>query len=315
MSQPILEVRGLKRYFSVSAGGWKKQTLHVLNGIDLAVAPHRTLGIVGESGCGKSTLGKVLMQIYAPTSGDILFHGQSVENVPDATYRQAVQMIFQDPYRSLNPRKKAIDIIAEPAIINSQASKAEIHDKARAMMEKVGLRKEYDQRYPHMFSGGQRQRIGVARALMTNPEVIVCDEAVSALDVSIQAQVLNLLMDLQDEMGMTYLFISHDLSVVRHIADEVVVMYLGKVVEQGTQKEIFEQPQHPYTQALLAATPTMDALAEKKDTLIKGELPSLFDLPKGCAFYSRCPKATPECQQTPPPLETKNGHKVACIHV
>jgi dipeptide transport system ATP-binding protein len=255
MSSPILEVKNLKKFYEIKTGFREKSTIKALNDVSFTIQPKTTLGIVGETGCGKSTLAKTLMQIVKPTEGDILLQGTSYQAIAPSDYRKKIQMIFQDPYRSLNPRKKAVDIIAEPMIINSNKSKSECHEMAITMMDKVGLRKDYGQRYPHMFSGGQRQRIGIARALIMQPEIVICDEPVSALDVSIQAQVLNLLMDLQDEFGLTYLFISHDLAVVRHLVDHVAVMNSGEIVEYGTRNQIFFNPQHDYTKLLLSSTP------------------------------------------------------------
>lgn len=259
MSFPILEIKDLNKNYELKTGLFKKEIIHALNGVSFAVRPKTTLGIVGETGCGKSTLAKTIMQIVPPSSGDILVDGKSYKEIPKKDYRKKIQMIFQDPYRSLNPRKKAIDIISEPLVINTSKSKEECRQLAVTMMKKVGLRTEYADRYPHMFSGGQRQRIGVARALITQPEVVICDEPVSALDVSIQAQVINLLIDLQEEFGLTYLFISHDLAVVRHLVDHVAVMNGGKMVEYGTREEIFFNPQHHYTQTLLASSPKIRA--------------------------------------------------------
>ena len=251
------------------------------------------------------------MQIVSPSGGDMRINDVSYRDIPQNEYRKKIQMIFQDPYRSLNPRKKAIDIITEPLVINSSKSKDECHQVALEMMRKVGLRPEYAQRYPHMFSGGQRQRIGVARALIMQPEIVICDEPVSALDVSIQAQVINLLIDLQNEFGLTYLFISHDLSVVRHLVDQVAVMYLGEIVEYGTRDQIFFDPQHPYTKALLASTPQV----HKEDhipteTVVRGELPSLYNPPVGCTFHSRCPLAHARCATEATKLEDKHNRKV-----
>lgn len=255
MTSPILQVNGLSKNYEVKTGFFEKKTIHALNDVSFSVAPKTTLGIVGETGCGKSTLAKTIMQIVSPTSGDILITGKSYKEISQKDYRRKVQMIFQDPYRSLNPRKKAIDIITEPLVINSDKSKEECRELALTMMQKVGLRSDYANRYPHMFSGGQRQRIGIARALIMQPEIVICDEPVSALDVSIQAQVIDLLIHLQDEFGLTYLFISHDLAVVRHLVDHVAVMNAGKIVEYGTKNEIFFNPQHHYTQTLLASIP------------------------------------------------------------
>lgn len=251
----ILEVQNLRKHYDVKVGFSEKRTIKALDGVSFSVEAKKTLGIVGETGCGKSTLAKTIMQIVEPSDGDIKIEGVSFRDIAKTAYRKKIQMIFQDPYRSLNPRKKAIDIISEPLVINSGKSKKECHEMAITMMQKVGLRPDYASRYPHMFSGGQRQRIGIARALVMQPEILVCDEPVSALDVSIQAQVINLLIDLQDEFGLTYLFISHDLAVVRHLVDHVAVMNAGQIVEYGTRNEIFFNPQHAYTKTLLASSP------------------------------------------------------------
>lgn len=312
-SMPVLEVSNIHKNYEIKTGFRSKKTLKVLGGISFSVAGQSTLGIVGESGCGKSTLAKTIMQIVPPTSGNILIHGKSYIDIPVKTYRQKIQMIFQDPYRSLNPRKKAIDIISEPLVINTDKTKDECHQEALEMMKKVGLRADYAYRYPHMFSGGQRQRIGIARALIMKPEIIVCDEPVSALDVSIQAQVLNLLMDLQYDFGLTYLFISHDLAVIEHMVDHVAVMYLGKIVEYGSREQIFSDPKHPYTQALLASTPHVKKEKRKSEVhVVRGELPSLIDPPSGCAFHSRCPMAQDKCKTDEPLLEHKYHHLVSC---
>ena len=255
MKSPILEVENLKKSYELKTGFRQKEIIRALNGVSFSVQPNATLGIVGETGCGKSTLAKTLMRIVQPTEGDIRLHGESFKGIPKSEYRKKVQMIFQDPYRSLNPRKKAIDIISEPLIINSGKSKNECREISLQMMRKVGLQSDLAERYPHMFSGGQRQRIGIARALVMQPQILVCDEPVSALDVSIQAQVIQLLIDLQDEFGLTYLFISHDLAVVKHLVDHVAVMHAGKIVEYGTRDQIFHDPKHDYTKTLLASSP------------------------------------------------------------
>ncbi len=272
--------------------------------------------MVGESGCGKSTLARLVTLIEQPTAGHLKI-GDIEVGLADAgqrrQLRQTVQIVFQDPYGSLNPRHKIGSILEEPLKINTDLSAEERRARALAMMERVGLRPEHHQRYPHMFSGGQRQRIAVARALMLNPRVVVLDEPVSALDVSIQAQVLNLLADLQEEFQLAYLFISHDLSVVRHIADEVIVMYLGRAVEHGSREQIFADPRHPYTQALLSATPVADPARKRERIRLSGELPSPFDPPAGCAFHPRCPHADERCAREPPEMRgLESGAQVAC---
>lgn len=310
-SSPLLEVRDLKKHYPLARFLQKPALVKALDGVSFSVQPGKTLAVVGESGCGKSTLAKCLMLIEDITSGDVFFNGKSINEIPPAEWRRQVQMIFQDPYSSLNPRKKAIDIIAEPLIIEGQLSKSEAREEARQMMAKVGLRPEFENRYPHMFSGGQRQRIGIARALMLKPKLLICDEPISALDVSIQAQVLNLLMDLQDEFGLSYLFISHDLSIVKHIADEVLVMYLGRVMEKGSRESIFLKPQHPYTKALLASHPDISHIRAPKVT-VEGELPSPLNPPPGCPFQKRCPDVMDKCRTDRPEPREINGRESAC---
>jgi dipeptide transport system ATP-binding protein len=274
--------------------------------------------VVGESGCGKSTLARQVTMIERPTAGELKVDGQDVAHADRATLqrlRPLVQMVFQNPYASLNPRKKVGTLLEEPLVINTDLSALARRDAARTMLAKVGLRPEHYQRYPHMFSGGQRQRIAVARALMTNPRLVVADEPVSALDVSIQAQVLNLLMDVQQQLGVAYLFISHNLQVVRHIADTVAVMYLGKIVEYGPKAGVFRQPKHPYTRALLASTPVLSAAARRERTVLKGELPSPLNPPPGCAFHLRCPYAVERCRVDVPVLQRFGDAQVACHRV
>lgn len=292
-------------------------TLRALDGVTFSVSQGQTFAVVGESGCGKSTLARQLTMIEQPTSGSLRIAGHDVTQISAAqrqALRQQVQMIFQDPFGSLNPRKRVGTILEEPLAINTDDTSADRAKKARAMMGLVGLRPEHYDRYPHMFSGGQRQRIAIARALMLNPSVVVADEPVSALDVSIQAQVLNLLVDLQQELGLAYVFISHDLSVVQHIADEVMVMYLGRPVEQGPCERIFSSPAHPYTQALLASTPHVDPTRRRRRELLKGELPSPLSPPPGCAFHARCQYATALCQQERPAPRPVDHRQVACHH-
>lgn len=307
----LLEVTDLRKYYDVRRFMKPLATVKALDGVSFRIAKGKTLAVVGESGCGKSTLAKTLMLIEQATSGNVKLDGFALSEMSAADWRKQVQMIFQDPYSSLNPRKRAIDIIAEPLVIAGGVAKDEIRDRARKMMAKVGLRPEFESRYPHMFSGGQRQRIGIARALMQQPKLLICDEPVSALDVSIQAQVLNLLMDLQDEFKLSYLFISHDLSIVRHIADDVLVMYLGQIMEMGPRERIFRDPQHPYTKALLASHPDLVNLRAPKATL-EGELPSPMNPPTGCPFQSRCPHVMPVCRELRPPLFEVEGRSSAC---
>jgi len=318
----VLESQALAKHYSVSTGFLKPKALaRALDGVSFTLAAGKTLAVVGESGCGKSTLARQLTMIEAASSGALLL-AHSGEKRADVTHadaalkkqlRQQVQMVFQNPFASLNPRKKILHALEEPLKINTDLDKAARGDKARAMMARVGLRPEHATRYPHMFSGGQRQRIAIARALMLQPKIVVLDEPVSALDVSIQAQVLNLLMDLQDETRVAYVFISHNLAVVELIADEVLVMYLGKVVERAPKKTLFAAPRHPYTQALLASTPRIDAGARQQRQVLSGELPSPLAPPPGCAFHKRCPHAVARCSVEVPVLEDTGGaQSVAC---
>ena len=316
--QVVLQAEDLARHYGVKRGMLGgRATVKALAGASFELQAGRTLAVVGESGCGKSTLARLVTLIEPPTSGHLLIDGEDVAGASPESLRklrQEVQIVFQDPYGSLNPRKKVGVIIEEPMVINTGLSAPERRQKAEAMMERVGLRAEHYDRYPHMFSGGQRQRIAVARALMLRPRILVADEPVSALDVSIQAQVLNLLMDLQEEFDLAYLFISHDLSVVRHIANDVMVMYLGRSVEQGARDAIFAQPAHPYTRALLASTPAVDPRHRGQRIALKGELPSPLDPPPGCAFHKRCPFATELCARERPQLRPFDGRDVACHH-
>ncbi|MDQ7247437.1 peptide ABC transporter ATP-binding protein [Dongia sedimenti] len=312
----VLQATDLHRDYSVSRGVFRGHaTLKAVAGASFSLQAGRTLAVVGESGCGKSTLARMVTMIEKPTSGSLQLDGTEVTTADAATLkrlRPTVQMVFQDPYGSLNPRKQIGQILEEPLEINTPLNAATRRESAQAMLAHVGLRPEHYSRYPHMFSGGQRQRIAIARALMLRPKIVVADEPVSALDVSIRAQVLNLLMDLQAELDLAYMFISHDLSVVRHIADNVMVMYLGRPVEQGTKETVFTQARHPYTQVLLAATPSVDPQARSKRMTVKGELPSPIDPPPGCAFHRRCPFATERCAQERPELRPVEGRLVAC---
>ena len=315
---PVIEAVDLARHYRVRRGMFAgNATVRALEGASFSLSQGKTLAVVGESGCGKSTLARLVTLIEKPTSGRLLIDGKDVQSADSAArreLRQAVQIVFQDPYGSLNPRKKVGAILEEPLTINTRMTAAERRERAEEMMAKVGLRPEYYNRYPHMFSGGQRQRIAIARALMLQPRILVADEPVSALDVSIRAQVLNLLMDLQEEFKLAYLFISHDLSVVRHLADDVMVMYLGRPVEQGPSETIFAQPRHPYTQALLASTPAVDPARRRRRVTLSGELPSPFDPPSGCAFHRRCAFATDVCARDRPLPRDVDGRKVACHH-
>ncbi|BBE74711.1 dipeptide ABC transporter ATP-binding protein [Oharaeibacter diazotrophicus] len=313
---PVLAAEGLARHYRLSRGPFAEAaTVRALAEASFTLTAGRTLAVVGESGCGKSTLARLVTMIEPPTAGRLVVDGKAVEPGArvGAEVRRAVQIVFQDPYGSLNPRQKIGHILEEPLGINTKLAAAERRAAAEAMMARVGLRPEHYDRYPHMFSGGQRQRIAIARALMLRPKILVLDEPVSALDVSIQAQVLNLLMDLQQEFGLAYLFISHDLSVVRHIADEVMVMYLGRAVEHGSRDEIFGNPRHPYTRALLSATPTTDPEARRERIRLTGELPSPLRPPSGCAFHPRCPYRFEPCDRDTPALAASGAdHPVAC---
>ena len=312
----VLEARSLARDYSVSRGAFRRHaTLKALAGVSFVLEAGRTLAVVGESGSGKSTLARLLALIEAPSAGAVLIDGEDVAAAGAETLRKLrreVQIVFQNPYGSLNPRQTIGRALEEPLLVNTTLSRPERRDAAHAMMDKVGLRREHYPRYPHMFSGGQRQRVAIARALMLRPRILVLDEPVSALDVSIRAQVLNLLAGLQEEFGLAYVFVSHDLSVVRHIADDVLVMYLGHGVERGPRDAIFVNPLHPYTQALLSATPVADPDARRQRILLRGEPPSPIDPPPGCVFHPRCPLAFDRCRVEEPPLEAKQGRDVAC---
>jgi dipeptide transport system ATP-binding protein len=349
---PLLEARALARHYAVSRGPFKpKGIVRALDGVSFSVREGETLAIVGESGCGKSTLARQVTMIERPTSGELRLNGEDVAHADRATLkrlRPQVQMVFQNPYASLNPRKQVVTLLDEPLAINTDLTVKARRDAARAMMARVGLRPEHERRYPHMFSGGQRQRIAVARALMLRPRLLVADEPVSALDVSIQAQVLNLLMDLQQDMGIAYLFIAHNLQVVRHIAETVAVLYLGKIVESGPKALLFRRPAHPYTRALLASTPSLrnanrrvaaqaisplrgaerqsispfpkgeregEKYTGRTSTVLKGEPPSPLNPPSGCAFHGRCPYAIERCRVDVPLLEPFDGALVACHRV
>jgi dipeptide transport system ATP-binding protein len=310
----VVEARDLQRFYQVGGGLFGKSgTVKALNGVSFKLEAGKTLAVVGESGCGKSTLARLVTMIEEPTSGTLLIDGKEV-TTSNAELRRKMQIVFQNPYGSLNPRQKVGAILEEPLKINTDDDAATRRSKATAMMERVGLRREHYERYPHMFSGGQRQRIAIARALMLNPKILVLDEPVSALDVSIQAQVLNILMDLQQELGLAYLFISHDLSVVRHLANDIMVMYLGKPVEVGPSEEVFNNPRHPYTAALLSATPVADPFHQKNRIPLVGELPSPLDPPKGCSFNPRCWRADETCRASEPPLMAAGPQWHACFH-
>ncbi len=313
----VLAADDLHRHYTARNGLFAAPaTVRALAGVSFSVAAGKTLAVVGESGCGKSTLARVLTMIEPPTAGRLLIDGRDVA-AADATerraLRRAVQVVFQNPYGSLNPRQTVGAALMEPLLVNGVGDAAAREHAAREMLRRVGLREEHFGRWPHMFSGGQRQRIAIARALMLEPRVLVLDEPVSALDVSIRAQVLNLLIELQLALGVAYVFISHDLGVVRHVADEVMVMYLGRAVEQGAREAVFAHPQHPYTQALLSATPTVDAKLRRQRIILQGELPSPLSPPAGCAFHTRCPIAEAGCRETVPLLAPVAGQRVACL--
>ncbi len=313
-ASPLISASNLGRFYSVSGGMFAPSgTVKALDGASFTLEEGKTLAVVGESGCGKSTLARLVSLIEEPTAGELLFEGEPASaQVPE--HRKLVQIVFQNPYGSLNPRHKIGTILEEPLRLNSDLSRAECRKRADEIMERVGLRPEHYDRYPHMFSGGQRQRIAIARALMVNPRVLVLDEPVSALDLSIQAQVLNILAELQEEFNLAYLFISHDLSVVKHISDEVMVMYLGKVVEAGAAKTVFDNPKHPYTQALLSATPVADPHRKKKRIMLQGELPSPLNPPAGCAFNPRCRNAIEKCRAEAPALVFDEKTELACFN-
>jgi oligopeptide/dipeptide ABC transporter ATP-binding protein len=320
---PMLELKNLKMHFPIRKGFAQKAIGHVraVDDVNFAIGHHETLGLVGESGCGKTTIGRCIVRAYKPSHGNILFQQPSGEQIDLVKlsdkqlipYRRDIRMIFQDPYSSLNPRMTVKELVAEPMLIHRVAHGQELEDRVANLLRKVGLRPEYMRRYPHAFSGGQRQRLGIARALALDPKIIVCDEAVSALDVSVQAQILNLLQDLQSEMGLTYLFISHDLSVVEYLANRVAVMYVGKLVEIAPKSRIFSNPLHPYTDALLSAVPKTNPRLRSQRIILEGDVADPANPPEGCYFHPRCRYAKPECSLSFPALrEIEPGHQVAC---
>ncbi len=313
----LVEVKNLKEYFNINTGMFASKPLKAVDDVSFAIRKGETLGLVGESGCGKTTVGRTLLHLYKPTAGEIWFKGKKIETKQDiAEFRQKTAMVFQDPYSSLNPRMTVSDIIGEPLDVHKMyKDKAERMEKILAMMEKVGLNSEHASRYAHEFSGGQRQRIGIARSLVTSPEFVVCDEPVSALDVSIQAQVINMFDQLQNEMDLTYLFIAHDLLVVRHISDRIAVMYLGKLVELADAREIYDHPLHPYSKSLMSAVPVPDPKVARANqrVVLHGDIPSPLNAPSGCPFRTRCPYACDACAESMPELkELSPGHFVAC---
>ncbi|HKS08673.1 MAG TPA: dipeptide ABC transporter ATP-binding protein [Pyrinomonadaceae bacterium] len=316
MRETLVSVRGLVKHFPVEGSD---DVVRAVDGVSFDIFAGETLGLVGESGCGKSTVGRCVLRLIEPTAGQITFAGQDVLSLDKKRLRQLrreMQIIFQDPYASLNPRMKVGDIIAEPLVIHNTSKPGERNDQVAGLLKRVGLDPDYRNRYPHEFSGGQRQRIGVARALALNPKLIVADEPVSALDVSVQAQVVNLLQELQEEFKLTYLFISHGLAVVEHISTRVAVMYLGRIVEIADAAELYAQPLHPYTQALLSAIPIPDPRQKRKRIILQGDVPTPINPPSGCRFRTRCPLAIEECAHIDPELrEVSPGHHVACIRV
>jgi oligopeptide transport system ATP-binding protein len=321
-SPPLLEVRNLKKYFPIKKGILQREAarVHAVDDVSLAVQEGETLGLVGESGCGKSTLARCIVRLLEPTAGDVLVEARSIARLSTRALRplrREMQMVFQDPYASLNPRKRVGTIIGDPLKIHRAGDARQRRAQVRELLEKVGLSPEHHDRFPHEFSGGQRQRIGIARALALRPKLIVADEPVSALDVSIQAQIINLFSDLQDAFQLTYIFISHDLRVVRHVSNRIAVMYLGKIVELSPAEELYRQPIHPYTEALLSAVPIPDpdANERRKHIILQGDVPSPIEPPSGCRFHPRCSYATDICRQVEPPLvDYGGGHLAACHH-
>ena len=320
----LLRVEGLKKHFPILRGLFVKRAVgyvKAVDGISFDVRRGETLGLVGESGCGKTTTGRVILQLYRPTAGTVTFDGQELTALKGEEIRHLrprMQLIFQDPYASLNPRMTVEELVSEPMLIHTSKSRPERRDRVHDLLELVGLNPKFDRRYPHEFSGGQRQRIGVARALSLNPEFIVCDEPISALDVSVQAQVVNMLEELQERMGLTYLFIAHDLSMVRHISTRVAVMYLGRIMELAAREELYESPLHPYTQALLSAVPVPDPVVEekRKRIILEGDVPNPANPPPGCVFNTRCPIAVDVCRKEIPEWrEIRPDHFVACHRV
>ena len=317
---PLLDIRHLKQYFSINVGSFQRKPLKAVDDVSFSIRRGETLGLVGESGCGKTTVGRTILHLYKPTAGEVIFDGRTIATKADVQYlRTKATMVFQDPYSSLNPRLTVSDIIGEPLDIHqAYKNKAERQEKILDLMDRVGLNSEHAARYAHEFSGGQRQRIGIARALALNPEFIVCDEPVSALDVSIQAQVINMFVDLQEQLGLTYLFIAHDILVVRHISNRIAVMYLGKMVELADSKEIYDHPLHPYTRSLMSAVPQPDPKIARSSRriVLSGDIPSPLNAPSGCPFRTRCAYAQECCAESVPEFqEVEKGHFVACHRI
>lgn len=319
-AETILEIKGLKKYFFEGGGflGGKRRVIKAVDDVTFSIKKGETLGLVGESGCGKSTTGRTILRLYEPTDGSVVFEGTDITKLSQHAmlpFRRKMQMIFQDPYASLNARMTVGDIISEPLDIHGGVSSERKNEVVRTLLDKVGLKGEHASRYPHEFSGGQRQRIGIARALAVEPSFIICDEPISALDVSIQAQVVNMLEDLQQEMGLTYLFIAHDLSMVKHISDRIGVMYLGKLVELGDADSLYNDPQHPYTKALLSAIPVPDPRVERNRIMLEGDVPSPIDPPSGCRFRTRCKYAMTQCAEQEPQMQDIGNERIVACHL